>query len=753
MNKMQYSVWMSCICLLCHSAGAVTFRNIGPGGGGTPGCLAVDPKDPKIAYVGLDCGGMHVTTDGGKTWRNANHGIEYAKNTSFGGFKSVTVLPTGRALTGNDEGRLFITDDHGKTWKEVLDLHAAGVGAIVFDPKDPKTVYAAQAIGFGGNSRAHHIDHLCSQRKKPENPPSVKRDVIFVSHASGDAGSWTALNTDPNRRLPSDAYVFSLAIDSVDTNLLYAATGFGLYRSRDGGASWSRIRIKGLRGEYPRQIVTVTGRANVLYTVLGKGAGKAAGVYRSNNAGETFAPAKTGLPEGEDFVALAADPANPDVLYVGSFMWVGGLYRTLDGGKTWTCLYSAEKAPVNTTGSFHPEPSHVSVGWNICVAPGDKDGDGTSDVVYFIGDNVGQVFKTTDGGKTFEQLITDPKVIDGQTFWAGRGDIEFLCTTKIIVDPSNPKHLWVANFDWGVLESVDGGESFRTSLGPWVQNELIGAIRDVVLDPDDLNIAIAASGYSPGSDTGGVLMNYHNQGWWIRGGRQKNTYALPNGSVMGLAIAKWTRDDKPNKYLYAISGVNGVYRVNLLGGENWEKVSTGLGKDDVGRFLACVPNTSTIYLTTTTGVFRSDDGTTWKKIAGDGTKYPVLKECVECLAVDPKNPNRVYASLMKSFREHPDEGIYMSEDRGETWTKIARVPIPYDISLDSSGEKPILYVASQCHGVYKLTQDSEGKWQCEIYGDHRNGLDNTRCWTVTVDPHNPKRLYVGTVGSFVFVGE
>ncbi len=740
------------VILLSGPVWGITFKQIGPGGGGTPGCLAVDPNNPKIAYVGLDCGGMHVTNDGGESWRNANTGIEYTRNTSFGGHKSVEVLPSGRALTGNDEGRVFVSDDHGKTWKEVFNLGSDGVGVIMFDPRDPKNVYAAQAVGFGGNSKTHHVGNLCSQRKEPTNSLATRPGVIFVSHDSGDAGSWKALNTDPKRNLPDDTYVFGLAIDPVNSKLLYATTGYGLYRSRDGGNSWDRLQ-KGLGPNRPRQIVTAPGKANVLYAVLGKTDDKAAGVYRSNDAGETFSPARIGLPEDGDFFALTADPVNPNVLYLGLFAWNGALYRTIDGGKTWTCLYSAEKAPPGTTGSFHPDPSHVSVGASIRVVPGDCDGDKLSDVVYFLGDNVGQVFKTLNGGKTWEQLITRPKEIKGQTFWSGRGAIEFLCTMQITVDPSDAKHLWVSNFDWGVLESIDGGESFRTSLGPWVQNELIGPIRHVILDPDDPQIAYAANGGGTGDPTGGVLMNYHGQGWWIRGGRNTGKYKLPNGAVMRLAFAKWSENGKPCKYLYAVSGPNGVYRLDLLGGENWQKVSEGLKKDDLVRYLTWAPGTRTFYLSTVSGLFRSDDGRSWKKLAGEGTKNPKLEKCVECLVVDPRNPNRIFASLMKSFVEHPDEGVYLSEDRGENWKKIVRVPIPYDLALDASKKTPIIYVASQCRGVYRIYQDSAGQWQSEIYGDHRNGLDNTRCWTVTIDPRDPNRLYVGTVGSFVFSGK
>jgi photosystem II stability/assembly factor-like uncharacterized protein len=749
-------IWFFVISVLwlVGLARAVEFRNIGPGGGGTPGCLAVDPSDPKIAYVGLDCGGLHVTTDGGRSWRNANNGIEYTRSTSFCAHNALEVLPSGRALVGNDEGRVFISDDHGRKWKEVLALGSDGTGVIVYDPKDPKTVYAAQSTGFSGNSKAHHVGHLCSQHKEPGNPLATRAGVIYVSHSSGDAGSWKALNTDPKRNLPDDTYVFGLAIDPVDSKLLYAATGYGLYRSRDGGNSWDRIqKEKGLGGNRPRQIVTVPGKANVLYVVLGKSSDRAAGVYRSDDAGDTFSPARAGLPEDGDFFALAVDPINPKVLYLGLFAWNGALHRTLDGGKTWTCLYSAEKAPPGTTGSFHPDPTHVSVGASIRVVPGDRDGDRLSDVVYFIGDNVGQVFKTPNGGKTWEQLITRRKVINGQTFWSGCGDIEFICTTQITVDPSDSKHLWVSNFDWGVLESIDGGESFRTSLGPWVSGELIGPVRRVVLDPDDPKNAFAANGSSPGGSPGGVLMNWHGQGWWIRGGRKAGAHGLPDGSVMGLEIAKWSDNGKPKKYLYATSGVNGVYRLDLLGGEKWQKVSEGLKKEDIGRFLAWAPGTRTMYLTTTTGLFRSDDGQTWKKLTGDGTKYPKLKECIECLVVDPKKPNRIFASLMKSFVEHPDEGVYLSEDGGENWNRIARVPIPYDLSLDATKNHPILYVASQCYGVYKVYQDAGGQWKSKIYGDHCNGLDNTRCWTVTIDPCDPNRLYVGTVGSFVFVSK
>ncbi len=723
----------------------ITFKQLGPGGGGTAGCLAFDPRDPNIVYVGLDCGGMHVTLNGGEAWKNANTGIDFEYDIACNNHYGLLVLPSGRVLATTDANKIFLSDNHGQSWQKVFD-GPCGLGFLLQDPHDPNTVYATTGRGLWNRGRP---------LREISGKATGSSGSIFVSRKSGEAGSWEKLNTDAQKNIPADATFYTIAVDYTDGKLMYAATDYGMYRSMDGGKSWETVQYLLKRG-VGKQVITVRDKPGVVYTSLGELTGDVkdmeSGVYRSLDRGETWKPMCNGLPRNMSFSTLAADPADSNVLYLGSADWCGGLYRSMDGGANWKLLFDTNtllnsKDPKKERNStWHPEGYHANVGMVIAVGGGDKNMDGLSDVIYFLGDNVGIIWKSVDGGKDWQQITSRLKRIGDRSFWMGRGEIEFLCARNIVVHPKDPKHLWAVDFDWGQHESLDGGISWALVGGPWYEGELIGVSSNLLLDPDQPHIVYCNAG-------GGVLQGWGSGGFHVIGGRCKQKGGFPNTGVADIGLAKWKENGKDQKYLYATADGHGVYRLNI--GQNatqWELVSAGLD-DKVPVGICNIPGTPKFFLGTSTGMFKTDDGKTWKRIAGEKTPYTDIRN-PKGLAVDPRNPNRVYASIMKNFQLVPTDGLYFSDDGGDHWAKAADVPIPYGIALDTVVPEPTIYVASQSHGVFKVTQDLKTKkWKTEPFADKSNGLVNLRCWTVTVDPHNHRRIYVGTHGSFVFKGE
>ncbi|NLX05940.1 MAG: hypothetical protein GXY33_12440 [Phycisphaerae bacterium] len=742
---------LGCLVLsatLTTTGSAIEFRNLGPGGGGTAGCLAADPTDPNVVFAGLDCGGMHVTQDAGETWRNANTGIDFDGRVDWNNQHGVLVLPTGRALATTLTGKVYVSQDRGRNWSKVFD-GARGLGFLLADPHDPNTVYAASGMGVWMRGRP--------LQEQPVVGWVPWTGDIYVSRRSGEAGSWEKLNTaEAEQNIPPTAQVYTVAADHHDPKLMYAATDFGMYRSLDGGKSWQTVQYL-LKRAVGKQVLTVPGKPNVVYTSIGERTadveGIVSGVYRSLDRGETWKPMVKGLDQGLSYIALAVDPINPNCLYLGSMDWTGGLYRSLDGGAHWELVYdtntllNSEYPDKERNSTWHPTGYHATMGTAIWVGGPDADKDGLSDVIYCLGDNVGIIWRSLDGGRDWQQITSRRKVVDGRAFWSGRGEIEFLCARKIVVDPRNSKHLWACDFDWGQHESLDGGESWALVGGPWYEGELTGVSSNLILDPDDPDVAYANAGP-------GVIRGNTGGGFRVIGGRGKEKGGLPNAHVDDVALARWTENGRIRKFLYAASNGHGMYRLDIgANATEWERVSEGLPEKTGFRVMLNIPGTPGMVAGASDGLFRSEDGTTWRRVTGPGTPYEVIVE-VQSLDVDPTDHRRIYASVMKSFQLVATDGLYVSEDAGDHWTKAADVPIPFGIAADPASPTPSVYVSSQSHGVLKVTREPDGKqWRVEPFANQSNGLVNTRCWTVTVDPTNHRRIYVGTHGSFIFVGE
>ena len=156
---------------------------------------------------------------------------------------------------------------------------------------------------------------------------SGTRGGVFRRPAAG--GAWEELSGG----LPGGAEVQAITIHPTDSNILYAGTHHGLYRSRDRGDHWEQLPFP--EDEQVWSILIHPKDPQILYTGTSP-----VGVYRSNDGGDSWRKLATpNLPERVKMafpcrvMRLAADPSDPDELY--ATLEVGGVMRSLDGGESW----------------------------------------------------------------------------------------------------------------------------------------------------------------------------------------------------------------------------------------------------------------------------------------------------------------------------------------------------------------------------------------------------------------------------------
>jgi photosystem II stability/assembly factor-like uncharacterized protein len=305
---------------------------------GSIGAIAVAPSNPDVIYVGSGEGlhrpdlstgdGIYKSTDGGRTWRHlglrdSQQVPQIAVDPRDPDRLFVAVL--GHPYGPNEERGVFRSRDGGATFEKVLYRDPdTGAADVVLDPSDPRIVFAA----------------LWEAREGPwengdfEGPGSG----LYKSTDGGD--TWRHLT----RGLPDFEHGrlgrIGIGIAPSLPRRLFATvkakTGGGLYRSDDGGESWSRSsddeRVVE-RGDDFAEVKVHPKDPDVVFTA-------SVVAWKSTDGGKTFS-ALRGAPGGDDYHRLWIDPVKPEVMLLAGDQ---GAIITVNGGSTWSSWYNQPTA-------------------------------------------------------------------------------------------------------------------------------------------------------------------------------------------------------------------------------------------------------------------------------------------------------------------------------------------------------------------------------------------------------------------------
>jgi hypothetical protein len=616
---------------------------------------------------------------------------------------------------GSTGGGVWKTDDAGASWRNVSDgfFDVTAIGAIEVADADPNVLY----VGTGSACIRGNV--------------STGRGV-YRSRDGGD--TWTFVG------LADAGQVGDLAVHPDDPDLVYvAALGHpfgkndtrGVFRSRDGGETWENVLFLNdstgavdlsMNPRNPREIYAGMWRAQRKPWALVSG-GAEGGVYKTTDGGDTWTKLGGGLPEGVvGKVGVAVSPANPDRVWaILEHEPLGGVYRSDDRGETWT--------RVNRENNLRQRAWYYT---HIEADPTDEN------TVWVL--NTG-LYRSVDGGRTFE------------SFAVPHGDVHDLW-----IDPADPDRMAVAD-DGGAQVSLTGARSWSTYY-----NQPTAELYDVIVDngfpyrlygaqQDNTGISVPAWG-SPNS-------LHPKQNW-------RYASACETGPV-GL------HPDHP-EVLYGGCYGGAINRLDVRTDERrnviaYPQLQLGQAAADLReRFqwvspIVVSPHDPGVVYHASQRVHRSTDGgVTWEVISPDLTTDdpehqvpsggPInpditgveIYNTIFSLTVSPHDPDVIWAGS--------DDGrVHVTRDGGDSWTDVTPPGMPelgtVD-EIDASAHAPgRVTVAVQ---RYRLDDFQPYVFRTDDFGaSWRRLADGTRgippdhpVRTVREDPERRGLLFAGT---------
>jgi|GEM_PF-2542834 len=522
------------------------------------GALAFPKGDSKAVYA-TSGSGIIASADGGVSFQlKALGGL---------GIGALVAHPTSpqRMYAGTRGAGVFRSDDHGDTWVAYGSVPFMAVRSIAAPPDQPDVAVAGgillnESLGYSNDGVLLYTDDGGVTWEVVEDDIGWADDVTFC----GDDGQTvfaaarkSAVRSDDGGQTwaPLAAFagldVVHIAVAS-DCQTIYAmAYTKGVYRSEDGGDTAVGPFVEGLNLE--------PGRENANRLVASPNpdtsgvvfAATYAGLFRSDDAGETWAPIDAGTGVALHTLEVSADAESR---LLGA-TWGTGLWRRDDAAGPWE-RESPEVLPRDFVYAVHADP-RLADRWFVASTT--------------------ELWRTTDGGATYEAAgLQGSNVFD----MAFLGDGTLLAATQV----------------HGVQRSIDGGDTWTASNGGLTAfSTEAGTFIDTrhLLDTGDGVLYLGTNG-------GGLFASDDSGASWARLGES-------DGITRVVAMA---RDAGPPAVLYVVTD-SGVRRSDD-GGDSWSQVlASGLVSFDITG-LTIDPGTGRLYLSTLAdGVYWSDDAESW----------------------------------------------------------------------------------------------------------------------------------------------
>ena len=660
----------------------------------------------------------------------------------------------------------YISHDGGQSWR-MFNLRSRA-SAFAFDPKDPHVIYAGNIALWKSQDSGKTWSMIFPDPKK--NTVERMRD----DHAAA------TLSTDDPAY--SGGRAGFIAVGPDDPSRVYAVfsnqRGAWLIVSQDRGATWSRVRefpgerihliyfdsavrIVGESGVYTKsgdqwEHLSAPSGEHLQFASAGPGllyATSTAGIHSSDDGGRTWRRVLDPLPGSPQFFAIACSSQHPRTAYVAFAKQKEyfGIAKTADGGDHLTVVYqeSHQRAPNVERAWIEDFYGGTGPVRELGVSPTNPD-------ICYATDSCPRSFRTIDGGKTWQQVISAHV---GDDRWTTTGFDVTTCY-GVHFDPFDVRNMFISYTDVGLFKSADGGASWRSSIAGiprrwqnttyWIafDPKVKGLIWGVFARTHDLPRPKMWQRGDPDTFGGGVGVSTDGGEHWT----VSNT-GMPETAVTHILVDP--ASPVGQRTLYACGFGRGVYK-STDNGKSWTLKIDGIEKKQPFAWRITRADSGTLYLVVSRrsdashksdaedgALYRSTDGAEhWVKMTlPDGVSGP------NGLILDPADNARMYLSAWGSALPNgiAGGGVFLSTDAGKTWKNIfSESQHVYDVTVDPKNPS-VVYNAGFESGAYR-SLDRGATWK------RIRGFNFKWGHRVVVDPVDPAQIYITTFGGSVWHG-
>ncbi len=577
------------------------------------------------------------------------------------------------------DGGVWKSVNGGGAWNPIFDREPTlSVGDVAIDPNASNIVYAATSDAFGYG-----------------NPFWGGTYSVGIVKSANGGVTWNS--TGLNWTVGQNRTIRRLVINPKNGNILLAATSAGVYRTDNGGATWTQI--------VPDSAYDVEfdqGNGLIAYATTNR-------VLKSDNAGATFGPLNASCSGSRYNIKIAK--SNSKVLY--TLCTDGTVQKSMDAGATW----QVTTAPGVTLYGYYDDV--------LAVSPVNQD------TVYVAGFDIK---KSTNGGASWSSAPV-----------AGHVD------NHVIKFAPNSNTTIFSGNDGGIFKSSNGGAAWASLNNGLAITQFyrIGVSRTnpniiVAGAQDNGNMKYASGVFTSVTDADGMqgFIDWSNANVIYAGIQNGGFYRSTNGGAsftgvstpsLGAWLSPWCQDPAVASMIYA--GTDKVYK-SPNQGTTWVPISGVLA--GVGKFtvLKVAPsNAKVIFAGSGTKLYSTiDGGAAWVDITAG---LPVATNFLTDVAISDSNPSLAYATFSGYVA---GAKVYKTVNGGATWTNIsgALPNMPIDTIIYQHSPNNLVYIGTDA-GVYFI-HDGMPNWT-----PYKLGLPNVIVDDLQID-YATKKIRAGTYG-------